>query len=118
MTQLQALGLTLLFEVPLVVLVVLLARWPAERGRLVLVSLACSLLTHPFAWHGIRAARALIPEFWPRALVGEVLVALVEGLLYAKLARLGWGRGMLLGFLANAWSFGLGLWISRYLLSG
>ena len=109
MTQAQALGLTLLFEVPLVL--ALAARWRPPWGRLALVACAASLLTHPFAWNGIRHLDAL--PFWARAALFETAVALVEGAMYARLVPLGWRRGLLLGVAANAFSFGLGLVLSR-----
>ncbi|MCB9780612.1 MAG: hypothetical protein H6742_18740 [Alphaproteobacteria bacterium] len=111
MTQLQALGLTLLFELPVVAL--LCARWKPDWARLMVVAAAASLVTHPFAWHGIRALQAATGSFAVAAAVGEPLVALVEGLLYAKVAGLGWRRGLFVGAAANAFSFGLGLVLSR-----
>jgi hypothetical protein len=108
-TQAEALGLTLLFEVPLALL--LAARWRPPWGRLLLVACATSLLTHPFAWNGIRHLDSL--PFWARAALFESAVALVEGVMYARLVPLGWKRGLLVGAVVNAFSFGLGLVLSR-----
>lgn len=113
MSQLQALGLTLLLELPVVLLLARLLGWPVAWKRLLLLASAASLLTHPFAWEGLRWLRAWTPDFWPRAVVVEVAIALVEGVLYAKLGPLGWRRGLLLGLGVNAWSFGLGLVLAR-----
>lgn len=112
MTQATALALTLAIELPLVLLLAALLRWHPSWPRLVLVALASSLLTHPFAWNGIRTLQPYAP-FWLRAGTIELLVALVEGAMYSRLVPLGWRRGMLAGLLVNAGSFGLGLLISR-----
>ena len=115
MSQLEALLLSLLLEVPLVML---LARFalrarPVPAGRLLVVALAATLITHPFAWHGFGWMRPYLPAFWPRALIIEGAVAVVEGALYATFARQGALRGQLLGWSANAFSFLSGLWLMR-----
>ena len=86
--------------------------WARVGGRrLAAVALAATLLTHPFAWHGFAALKGLVPGYWPRALIIEGGVAVVEGLLYGSLAGAGLWRGQLMGWAANAWSYGLGLLI-------
>ena len=118
MTQFQALVLSLLIEVP----IVLALAWRLTRSgvpswrRLALVGCAATLITHPFAWHGVYILRAWLPSYWPRVLVVECGVAVVEGLLYAVVARLGHPRGQLLGWTANAASFGIGLLLLRFVL--
>ncbi len=114
MSQLQALLLTLALEVPLVLLLARLGRWGVDPRRLLAVACCTSLLTHPFAWFGLPT---LAPHlgWWPRALLVEGGIALVESLLYSALVPLSWRRGLLAGTLANAFSFGVGLVIFRLL---
>lgn len=111
MTQGVALLLSLLFELPLVFGLVALGRWvPRARwGRLLLVGVAATLVTHPFAWHGFGLLRELVPPYWWRAALIEGGVAVVEGLIYAAFLGLRWWRGQLLGWAANGFSYGLGL---------
>jgi len=78
--------------------------------RLALLVAACTLITHPFAW-GINEALRGQFSYWPRVGAIELAVSLVEGGLYAPVAGFGWGRGMALGFAANAFSFTLGYWL-------
>ncbi len=111
MTQTGAFALTLAIELP----VVLAGAWASGAPRaawrwLPLVAVAASALTHPVLWlvdpwlapHVDRGLR------WG---VLETIIAVVEGLAYAYAAGLGLRRGLALGFLANAVSFGVGLWI-------
>ena len=117
MTQLQALLLSLMLELPVVFLCVGVGRWLPRTGwrRLVIVGLAATLVSHPFAWAGFGVLRPVLPSFWLRALLIEGAVALFEGVLYARVARLGWLRGLAVGLAANAWSFGVGLVIMEWL---
>lgn len=114
-TQPQALALSIAIELPVVLGLALGLRWipRARLRRLLLVGVAATLLTHPFAWHGLPGLREVLPLFWARALLVEGLVAVVEGLLYARLLGLRLARGQALGWAANATSFGLGLLLMR-----
>ena len=118
MNQLTALLLTLALEVPVALLFGL--RWGRRRGegleRLLAVSVAASLITHPFAWHLLPALAGSM-SWAGRVLLVEGGVAIVEGLLYAHFAGLGLVRGQVLGWVANSWSFGLGL-VLFYFLPG
>lgn len=103
MTQITALALSLAVEVPVALL--LARRW-APWGRVAVVAIAATLLTHPFAW----LANGWIPlPFPPRAAIIEVSVAVVEAVIYARFVPLGAWRGALVSAVANAASFGLGL---------
>lgn len=108
MTQLQAMLLSVLFELP-VVLALGLRRRPAGTPwtRLALVGVAMTLITHRFAWT-LNQELAAWP-FAPRAALVEGLVVLLEGALLARWARLGWRDGYAVALVANATSFGLGL---------
>lgn len=117
MTETEARLFSIATEGALVFLLVALNRWPIwPRGgrhpivRLALLVAACTLITHPFAW-GINEALRGQFSYWPRVGAIELAVSLVEGALYATIAGFGWGRGMALGFAANAFSFSLGYWL-------
>ncbi len=110
MTQAQALLLSLLIEVP--VALALCAAWGpgAHAGlrRVALTGLAATLLTHPFAWTLLPALQGQLPRY-ARWLLVEGGVAVVEGLLYWRLGGLSPTRGQVVGWAANALSFGVGL---------
>lgn len=106
MTQLEALGLSIALEVPVLVLVAW-ASGDRRLGRWILVGALATCLTHPIVWHGVAALRP-----WPfpvRAGLLETFAVVVEGLVYRW--QLDWpvGRALGLSLLANAVSFGLGL---------
>ena len=111
MTQEIALLLTLSLELPVVAALVLGLRWcPRSRWPwLLLLAAATSLITHPFAWHGIPELRASIPSYWARTALVEGLVVVAEGLLYMHFLPLSVRRGMATALLANGVSWGLGL---------
>jgi hypothetical protein len=83
MTQLQALLLSILIEVPVVLALAQVLGVGARVGwrRLALVGCAATLLTHPFAWHGFPVLAEAVPNYPLRALIIEGGVATVEGLL-------------------------------------
>lgn len=116
MSQLQALLLTLGLEVPLVLFLATALRWNVDPRRLFVVACTTSLLTHPFAWSGLPALAPHL-DWWPRVLLVEGGVGLVEAMLYRALVPLPWQRALSAGLLANAFSFGIGLlvfsWLAR-----
>ncbi|MCB9795597.1 MAG: hypothetical protein H6741_23080 [Alphaproteobacteria bacterium] len=111
MSELQARLLTLLIEVPLVLGVVWLKQWADDRrhwGRILVVAVAMSLITHPFAW---KLNGDLVPYFgnpWARIAFIELIVALVESLLLWRWARLELRGAFALGFFVNLSSWGIG----------
>lgn len=117
MTQLWALILSLLIELPVVLVLgwVLAPSGPITWRRLAAVGCAATLITHPFAWHGLTALQVWLPAYWPRALLLECAVALAEGLLFARAADLGLLRGQLISWTTNAASFGVGLLLPEVL---
>ena len=105
MTQTTAFVLTLLIEIPIVVGVVRLSRWaPGALGRVALLAVGASLLTHPLLWLARDHVQTL-----PSLLLAELLITLIEALVYALAGGLGFWRGLLLSALANGASFGAGL---------
>lgn len=116
MSQLEAMLLSLAVEVPLALGLVALMRSTTERaewGRLALVAVAATLLSHPFAWF----ANEHLTIHWPvRAAIIEVSVTVLEAVLYAWLGRLGLWRGLAVSTVANAGSFGVGLLVFYYWL--
>ncbi len=111
MKQPDALMFSLATEVPLVLAVGW--RWADDWRRLAMAAAAATLLTHPFAWWSFRILHPHIASFPIRALIIEVTVALLEATLFAKLLNMTWKHALILGFLANAFSFGLGVFVSR-----
>ncbi len=116
MTQVHALLLTLLVEVPLAAALGALygKRSAKERGRMGTIALAGTLLTHPLAWWTNQLLLAQMP-FAARALFIELGVVLVEGLLFSWLAKLGILRGLVMATLTNGASFGVGLVVYYWL---
>jgi hypothetical protein len=116
-TQTHALLLTLGIEG--VVGALLVRTWwnlrGATLGRAVVVILAASLLTHPFAWTANRQWLTAL-SFPVRATIIELSVTLAEATILAlALARITgtrppWSRCAALSLAMNAASFGYGLW--------
>ncbi len=110
MTQPIALLLSLIIEVPAVLLFSCITEPMSRKEQLLLIMLACAatMLTHPFAWE---SDAMLVPylTFPLRVTIIESAVIVIEGTLYALLSDLGWRRGMVASALANAGSFFLGL---------
>lgn len=106
MTQLQALGLTLIFEAAAGAAA---ARWLCRPAWQVALSfVAGSLCTHPMAWTS-NAALAQWLDFAPRAAIVEVCVALVEGALLGFALRTSLGPSVAVATFVNSVSFGAGL---------
>ncbi len=115
MSQLEAMLLSLVIEVPVVLALVAIFRWAprSDLWRLVLVAVAATLLSHPFAWY---ANENLGGTFAVRAAIIEVSVTVMEAALYAWLGRLGVWRGLAASTVANGASFGIGLLVFYYVL--
>jgi hypothetical protein len=95
---LQALSLTLAVEAPIVALGYRRVR------RWWLGFVAVNLFTHGLLW-------LAQPRGWPRLISAEIMIALVEAGLYARLYRGGARRALVVSFAANALSLGAGLWL-------
>lgn len=108
MTQWSALALTFLIEVPIALL---LSRFWLARNvptlHVIPVAFAATMITHPVVWW-LNKSLKLMP-FWPRVTTLELLVVLVEAIVYAVALSLGFRRGLIIAFIANTISFGGGL---------
>lgn len=102
MNQYQALATTLGCEIPIMLL--LLRSHPALR--VLIVSAAASLITHPFAWY---FAVILSPaEYQIGVVVIEGMVVVLEGFLYWKFIPLSFQKALLYSAIANMGSFIIG----------
>lgn len=107
MSQIVALLLTLSTEAAVVLALVAMARWrPPGLGRWLVAALCVSLVTHPIAWwaHGV-----LPLALWPRALLIEAAVIVIEAGLYRGLVPAPTLRALAVSAAANGASFGLGV---------
>jgi hypothetical protein len=107
MTQFIALSLSLIVEIP----IVLLLLRPASNLDLIwLTILACgaTMLTHPLAWE---SNLILIPylSFLFRTILIEGFVILIESALFSLVLRLQWKLCLITSFIANIVSFFTGL---------
>jgi hypothetical protein len=100
MNQGTALVLTWLVE-----LGVATAMTGRRDARFVVVVVVASLLTHPLVWWV--GAHATPATWWPRVLVAEATVAVVEGVFVRVAARE--PAGLVTGVAMNFASFGVGL---------
>lgn len=96
MTYLMALALTCACEAPIVALGYGRAR------RWWLAFLAVNLFTHGLLWMAQ-------PRGWARLISAEIMIALVEAGLYARLLDGGGRRALVVSFAANAVSLAAGL---------
>ena len=115
MSQFTALMLTILIELSVLTLWWRFACRGAHRwSRYMVAGIAASCLTHPFAWwFNETIGRGL--SRWTRMGLIEVSVCVLEGLFYAYVLPMSIRRGLILGTLANAVSFGSGLLIFMWL---
>ena len=111
MTEIEALALSMLIEVPVAWLAARAAGWTGRGpGHVAAAAAVATAVTHPQLW---AAALLLYPQapYWLTLLGLEALVVLVEGLLIGWIAGLRIGQAMLISLLANSVSLlaGLGL---------
>jgi DNA-binding helix-hairpin-helix protein with protein kinase domain len=90
MSWLEAFGLTVAIEAPLVAL----AAPAGKRRDAAIDSLAFNLMTHPCAWWSAQHW----PEHWTAI---ELAVLAAETVGYALATRIGWRRGFVLAAVAN-----------------
>ena len=103
--QFDALLISIVMEVPLAMGLAMGLAWVerAAWSRLFLVAISTTLLTHPFAWWGYRGLRTdLTWEHWPAFILVEVLVSLIEAVMYWRLARLTLSNAVTVAVLVNA----------------
>lgn len=105
MTQTTAFLLTLLIEVPIVLIVVGLRRWaPGRLREVALVAVAASCLTHPVLWMAADHVQTT-----PSLLAAELLITVVEAGVYGVGLGLAAVRALVVSSLANGSSLGIGL---------
>jgi hypothetical protein len=104
-----ALLLTWLIEIPILFLLVRLVfkLHQVSAWRILLSGLLASALTLPYLWFLLPSILATASGIY----LGEVLVFLVEALLYRWLLGLSYPKALILSFTANAVSFLLGLFL-------
>ena len=111
MSQLAALGLTVLVECVVLALLWGLAKPLRARGPLhewLLIGAAASLITHPVMWW----CWSMVPgTFWFRFVLWESLVVSAEATLYRSVFALRWPQALGASALLNACSAGVGLLI-------
>ena len=106
MTQLEAFLLTLALELLATLVLGRVVGWPMAPRVLVAVVVA-SVVTHPILW---AVARQLPPAWWwPAVLAMELAIGLIEGVFVGFVGRIGLRRGLVVGVVMNAFSFGVGL---------
>ncbi|MBW4510583.1 MAG: hypothetical protein KME64_29310 [Scytonematopsis contorta HA4267-MV1] len=112
MSQLFALSISLVTEVFVIFLLVYftLEFSSLEIRRILIVAFAATLFTHTFAW---QSNEILLPYlvFPLRAMLIEMIVVIVEGVIYRIFTGFSWWQSLFLSFLANATSFLVGLTI-------
>lgn len=110
MSQLEALLLTIVLEIAAAVPFALGLRWVerAQLARAAAVVGAVSLVSHPLAWQA-NTAWLVGMAFPVRAAIIELAVVALEGALMAAVMPLAWRRALVLAFIMNATSFGIGL---------
>jgi hypothetical protein len=106
---LAGLLLTLAIEVPLAWFLVrrVLKHSAVSTSTIVFASLLASSLTLPYLWFVIE--RMLDPAY--STYVGELLVVLVEALVYYQLTSLWWREALGLSLIVNAVSWAAGMFI-------
>lgn len=106
MSQLEAFLLTLALESAATLAVCHLAGWP--RGlRLFAAVVIASVVTHPVLWAVARHLPAT--WWWPAVLAMEAAIGVVEGVFVGVGGGVGLRRGLVIGVVMNASSFGAGL---------
>jgi hypothetical protein len=110
LTQTLALLLSIAVEAPVATAVVAFVGL-GRPSRAALAAVVATLLTHGFAWRGILLASESF-DWATTVIAAEVLVILVEAVVYRSLADLSVGGSMATSCVANAAStlFGIGLW--------
>ncbi len=104
---LSALASTLAIEVPVVLVVAHLFPLNGIRPRkFLLPAILASTLTLPYLWFVLPA---YIHDGGIYIVVGELLVTLIEALLYKNLLGLSYRQSLLLSFIANLASFSFGV---------
>ncbi len=104
--------LTLAIEIPLFVW---LTRGVVKPWRAAIAGGLCSCLTHPMLWF---VWRRVITDYFTYVVTGELIVAVVESLVFFAIARpVRLLRAIGAAFVANGASYGIGLVLGAILRS-
>jgi hypothetical protein len=102
-----ALVLTWLVELPVLSVTAFTLKLQTPKSRLLLTGILASGLTLPYLWF---VMPAFIPG-WAGMIIGEIVVWLVEMLLYRGILRCGWGQAALLSLATNLASYVIGKFV-------
>ncbi|MBD2205973.1 hypothetical protein H6G33_13975 [Calothrix sp. FACHB-1219] len=119
MTQLLALLISWLIEIPVVLIILVITKQLSSHRYIcnsLFIAFAATLFTHPLAWESNQILTSYI-KFPLRVAVIESFVMIIEGILYTKFLKLNWRKGLLLSILANTTSFLAGLVINQLFYS-
>jgi hypothetical protein len=113
LTEPLALVISMAVEAPIAYLIVRFAKWPC-RGPLHAgaASAVATAVTHPQLWFSLVPWLSDHLGYWTSVALAEIAVVLVEGVLIAWMADLRLQRAMLVSLVANAASFGVGIFFS------
>ena len=111
---LLALVITVLIEVPVLMMVLpLFDEKKLAMGKLIFIGVIASGFTLPYLWF-------VLPNFLPAndyIFWGEIIITLIEALIYFVLLKVGVLRALVASIVANAASYFAGLHIIKYLLT-
>jgi hypothetical protein len=108
MTQLEAMALSVASEAVVAAVVARGLRFPPLRAALAAV--VGTVVTHPLLWLAFPRVDDAI-GYWTAVTILEAAVVVVESVGYRVALRCGWAAALLVSFVANAASTGLGLFI-------
>jgi hypothetical protein len=100
-SELDALLLSLVIEVPIACALASTLQSETSRRRVAVVAILATCFTHAFVWN--------LGTTWPRIIALEIAAAAVESLFYLWAAGMRTRDAFVLGVVTNACSFGVGL---------
>ncbi|AKG21592.1 hypothetical protein [Calothrix sp. 336/3] len=117
MTQLLALLISWVIEIPVVLITLAKTQQFSSRGDIYntsIIAFAATLFTHPLAWESNQILTHYM-DFPLRVTLIEIFVAIAEGIIYTIILKLAWQKGLFLSIIANGTSFFGGLLIAELL---
>jgi hypothetical protein len=101
--------LTLIIEIPIVLLIARNFKIQKSVAEIVFISLTASLLTLPYLWFVFPWLFGLESYVY----IGEIIVLLIESIIYWRLLETKFLRAIIISFFANFSSFVIGLIVGR-----